>query len=149
IAHALRREAEALLIPTLGPFLAGKHQPRDNEERFALLEGCRYLNRPTALARLYAAIFAADPAQAKDLRTGHRYHAARAAALAGSGRGEDVPRLDAERKRWRQQARAWLRADLAAWDEAVTRDAATVTALREQLERWRVDPDLAGLRNAA
>src|SRR5262249_31753504 len=32
ICHLLRREAEALILPDLPAFLAGKHQPRDNSE---------------------------------------------------------------------------------------------------------------------
>src|SRR5262249_56598809 len=36
-SHVLRREAEALILPNLPAFLDGKYQPRDNNERLALL----------------------------------------------------------------------------------------------------------------
>src|SRR5262249_5242523 len=37
ICHVLRREAESLIVPNLPAFLAGELQPRDNDERLALL----------------------------------------------------------------------------------------------------------------
>jgi hypothetical protein len=40
---------------------------------------------------------------------------------------------------------AWLRADLAAWGEEEASRAATAA---RTLGRWRVDPDLAGIRDA-
>ena len=41
IAHILRREAEALILPGLPAFLEGKYQPKDNDERLALLGVCQ------------------------------------------------------------------------------------------------------------
>jgi serine/threonine-protein kinase len=82
------------------------------------------------------------------LATECRYPAARCAALAGCGLGEDGAKLgEAERARWRRQARAWLRADLAVW--AKTLDGGSRAArvlLRKMLAHWQVEPDLAGLR---
>ena len=74
----------------------------------------QFANRPLALARLYAAAFAADPGLTKDLAAGHRYRAARVAAQAGCGQGADATDLGKKRARWRAQARQWLRADLTA-----------------------------------
>ena len=112
IFHVLRREAETLILPTLHAYLDGKYQPVDNEERFALLDGCRYMNRPCAMARLYTEAFAADPQLAEDYGLAHRLNAARAAALAGCGRGDDGANLEgeAERTRWRRTAghSTWL-----------------------------------------
>jgi serine/threonine-protein kinase len=145
-SHVLRREAEALILPNLAAFLDGKYQPQDNNERLALLGAGQFANRPRALARLYADAFAADPGLAEDLAAGHRYRAARAAALAGCGRGADAAGLgEAEAKRWRDQARRWLRADLTAWDKA-SASAPTTRQLRQTLTGWRDDPDLADLR---
>src|SRR5262249_43942156 len=110
IWHVLRREAEALIFPNTMAFLEGKHQPRDNIERLALLGVCRFKNRTCAAARLYADAFAADPTLAEDPRSRQRYNAARAAAQAGCGRGTDAASVEeTERARWRKQARGWLR----------------------------------------
>jgi serine/threonine-protein kinase len=143
----LRREAERIILPKLPAFLEGKYQPQDNDERLALLGTCQFNNRPLALVRLYAEAFKAAPHLAQDIRSGHRYNAARAAALAGCGRGEEGGLSQQERTRWREQARQWLRADLAAWNKVLAGDTAQARELvRRALTSWRGDPDLAGLR---
>src|SRR5262249_27015215 len=119
--------------------------------------------------RLYARAFAADPDLADNLTTECRYRstqeepyyervesintearylAARCAALAGCGLGRDGARLSrAERTRWRQQARAWLRADLALWVKTLDSGSRPDLGLaRRMLTRWQVEPDLAGIR---
>jgi tetratricopeptide (TPR) repeat protein len=148
IWHVLRREAEDLIIPNVQAFLEGKYEPQDNDERLALLGVCQFTDRTRASARLYAEAFAAAPRLAQDLRAGHRYHAARAAARAGCGRGADAGGSgETERTQWRAQAREWLRADLAAWGQALDSDSATARAsVRQRLTQWRADPDLAVLR---
>jgi serine/threonine-protein kinase len=144
VLHVLRREAEAAILPDLPAFLDGKYQPRDNDERLALLGVCQFTNRSLALTRLYTDAFAADPNLAGDFRSGLRFGAARAAALVGCGRGEDAAGVgEPERARWRQQARQWLRADLAACHQALDRDPATARNLWP-IPMWRADPDLAG-----
>src|SRR5262249_40140686 len=45
IAHILRREAEALILPNLPAFLRGKYQPLDNDERLALVGICQFQGR--------------------------------------------------------------------------------------------------------
>ena len=65
IAHLLRREAENMILPNLPAFLEGKYQPRDNDERLALLGACQFMNRSRAMARLYANAFAAAPSLAR------------------------------------------------------------------------------------
>jgi serine/threonine-protein kinase len=149
ICHILRREAEGMILPNLSAFLDGTYQPRDNDERLALLGACQFTNRTRATARLYAEAFAAAPALADDLGAGHRYSAARAAALAGCGHGADATGLgEDERGRWREQARQWLRADLAARVHALDADpTAARTGVRTALARWRADPDLACVRD--
>jgi eukaryotic-like serine/threonine-protein kinase len=149
IPHILRREAEALILPSLPAFLEGKYQPRDNVERLALVGACQFRGRRAAEAGLLAAAFAADAKLAEDPVAGLRYRAARAAAVAGCGGGADGAALsEPERTRWRRQAVAWLRLDLAAWtkrlEAAQTADRALV---QKALARWREDPDLAGLRD--
>src|SRR5262249_33731274 len=126
IYHVLRREAEGMILPGLPAFLDGKYQPRDNDERLALLGVCQFANRTRAMARLYAAAFATAPALADDLVASHRYNAARAAAQAGCGHGADATGLgEDERRRWRDQAREWLKADLAARARALDAGSAT------------------------
>jgi serine/threonine-protein kinase len=151
IAHSLRREAEAMILPNLPAFLDGKYQPRDNDERLALLGVCQFTNRTCTAARLYSDAFAADAHLAEDPRSGHRHNAARAAALAGCGLGEDGSKLDAaERARWRRQARDWLRADLAAWAKTLDGGSpAARTLVRKALAQWQVHPDFTGLRESS
>jgi eukaryotic-like serine/threonine-protein kinase len=148
IFHILRREAEALILPQLPSFLRGSYQPQENDERLALLGVCQFQGLDGAAARLYADAFASDPALAEDRASEHRYRAARYAARAGCGLGKNGTTLgEAERTRWRKQARAWLQADLAA--RAKTLSGASDEAreqVRQTLTRWQVDPDLAGLR---
>jgi serine/threonine-protein kinase len=149
VCHVLRREAESMILPNLPAFLDGKYRPQDNDERLALLGACQSMNRTRAMAGLYAEAFDAAPSLADDLGTDHRYNAARAAAQAGCGRGADATGLgEEERARWREQARQWLRADLAAraraWDADPT---ATRGAVRQALTRWRNEADLACVRD--
>jgi serine/threonine-protein kinase len=148
MCHVLRREAESLILPNLRAFLNGKYQPQDNDERLAVLGACHFKNRTRAMARLYADAFAAAPALADDLVAGHRYNAARVAAQAGCGHGADATGLgQEERARWRQQAQQWLRADLTARARALAADsAANRGAVRLALMRWRIEPDLACVR---
>ena len=149
IAHILRREAEALILPSLPAFLKGEYQPKNNDERLALVGICQFQRRRAAEAGLLAAAFAADPKLAENPDSGLRYRAARAAAVAGSGGGADGAALsEPERARWRQQARAWLLLDLAAWTKRLeAAKPADRAEIRKALPRWREDPDLAGLRD--
>ena len=82
------------------------------------------------------------------LNTECRYIAARCAALAGSGLGNDGTALsDAERARWRQQARDWLQADLTAWEKILGDGSENDRELTKRMMiYWEVDPDLATLR---
>jgi tetratricopeptide (TPR) repeat protein len=170
IVHILRREAEALILPDLPAFLRGEYQPLDNDERLALVGICQFQGRSHAAARLYADAFASDPGLAnrliaisrsravlgdkqpvsrvEDLATECRYPAARCAALAGCGPGDDAGKLDAaERARWRKQAREWLRADLTVWVKMLDGGStAAHVAVGKLLTLWHADPDLAGLR---
>jgi tetratricopeptide (TPR) repeat protein len=101
-------------------------------------------------ARLYAKALAAAQRLTEDLRAGHRFNVACAAALAGSGHGDDVAGLaEPQRSALRKQAREWLRLDLLAWAKKMeTGTAADRIQARETLSPWPRDPDLAGLRDA-
>jgi serine/threonine-protein kinase len=115
VSHVLRRQAEALILPNLPAFLQGKHQPKDNDERLALLGICQFQGLYGAAANLYAEAFAADPDLADQLTTECRYRTlreeqpiddrmeplntecryldARCAALAGCVLGKDGAKL--------------------------------------------------------
>jgi serine/threonine-protein kinase len=173
ICHILRREAEALILPNLPAFLRGEYQPLDNDERIALAGTCQSQGLDGAAARLYADAFAADPdladdlatqclhlaarraeqpaGRVEDLNTECRYPAARCAALAGCGLGKDGARFsEAERARWRYQAREWLQADLAVWTKALDGGPEAARDLaKKMLMLWQVDPDMAGLRESS
>jgi hypothetical protein len=129
--------------------LRGEERPGDEAERLAFADVAYKKSLPATAARLYIEAFASDRRLEGDLRAQHRYNAACAAALAGSGRGEDDPPPDEPaRRRLRWQALAWLGADLDAWAAALGRTNEQGRAtVRWTLRRWEVDPDLAGLRD--
>jgi serine/threonine-protein kinase len=73
-----------------------------------------------ASARLWAEAFAASPSLAADIASSNRFQAARAAALAATEGGPERPPPDGRSPaRWREQALAWLEADLAASSSAL------------------------------
>jgi len=146
--HTLLREAARVILPDLPAFLDGKYQPKDNDERLALVGICRSLGRYRAAARLYADAFVSAPPLADDLVARHRYLAAWAAAQAGCGRGTDAAGVEGtERARWRRQAREWLRAELAAWVRVLDFDPeARRGVVRKALIHLREDPGLACVR---
>ena len=134
----------------LAEVLAGKATATDNRERLGLAEVCRLKGRHVAAARFFADAFAAQAKLADDLKAGHRYNAACCAAMAAAGQGLDADKLDdQEHRRLRQQALAWLRADLeqrVKLSEAGKPEDRQV--MRATLERWQRDTDLAGVRDA-
>jgi serine/threonine-protein kinase len=170
ISHILRREAQAMILPNLPASPSVEYQPEDNAERIALLANCQFRELYGAATRLFADAFAADPGLAEELikdcldraargdeqpigrleelNTECRYPAARSAALAGCGLGADASQLsEADRTRFRNQAREWLKSDLAVWAKALDGSSrATRVRAKKMLTQWRADPDLAGLR---
>jgi serine/threonine-protein kinase len=132
-------------------FQKGNYTPASNDERIGLAEWCQIKKLHHTATGLYAAVFAADPRLADDLRAGHRYNAACFAALAAAGQGEDAGKLDdKERTRLRQQARDWLRADLVLRRKQLeTGKPADRAAMQQALRHWQKDSDLAGLCDSA
>ena len=103
---------------------------------------------PAAVARFIGEAFAEAPGLADDLRRRLRYIAACAAALAAAGKGKDTASIDLEgRNGLRRQALTWLRADLAAWVGALDSNPAARGDVWKALTLWRVDPDLACVRD--
>jgi tetratricopeptide (TPR) repeat protein len=139
--------------PLLSGMLAGCDQPRDNAERLALADLCRqpFVRRYALAARLYTDAFSAEPTLADDLRERHRFNAARAAALAGCGHGQDAARLDDyEKARLRRQALSWLQSELLLLKTQARGDRPPAHAtLRQVLRLWQRTQDLAEVRDQA
>jgi eukaryotic-like serine/threonine-protein kinase len=149
IGNLLRRESERLMLPHLDEFLKGSYRPVDNDERLAMSGACYFRHFNRALAQLYVDAFAADPGLAANRSIPHRYNAACVAALAAAGKGADTANLsDIERAHWREQARQWLQAELAAQVTVLkSGSAADGKRAMDWLAGWFTDSDLAGLRD--
>jgi serine/threonine-protein kinase len=147
--HLQRCQRLRALEARLPAVVQGKDLPAAGECLEAA-ELCFIKKHYATAARLYAEAFAATPQLTEDLRAGHRFNAARAAALAGGGHGDDAAGLrEPERAGLRRQARDWLRLDLDAWAKKVdTGTEADRIQAQKTLAPWRDDPDLAGLRDA-
>src|SRR5262249_37667467 len=99
--------------------------------------------------QFYVQAFANNPRLAEDFKVGHRYKAARAAAIAAAGFGSHTLD-DKERARLRQLALNWLRADLAAWSEwsrSENLEAKDHLNSLAVLKSWKTDPALDGVRD--
>jgi len=147
------REAERLveLDRKLPAILAGKARPLDALESLGFAQLCHPKKLYGASARFWSEAFQAQPKLADDMQGQNRYNAACDAALAGSGQGkDDLPLDDAARARWRNQAIDWLKADLTAWSKLLGSGPPQVRqSIQQALQHWKVDTDLAGLRDAA
>jgi Tfp pilus assembly protein PilF len=144
------RQCERLveLDEKLRGFLDGTAMPANAAERIQLAQVCYTKRLHRAAASLYAEAFTAEPKLADDLGASHRYNAARAAALAGCGVGNDADKLDEKEKaQLRGQALGWLRADLAAWTKEMAKNTPEArSAVREKMRHWQADADFAGVR---
>ena len=145
-----RLEKEALLGNRLEAILRGDDRPGDNPERLTLAQMCADTKRHAAAVRFWAEALAAEPKLGDDRQAQHRYNAACAVALAGSGQGKDDPPPDDARKaKLRSQALGWLKAELAAWTKMLDDgDAQSRAQVVQTLQHWKVDTDLAGVRDA-
>jgi serine/threonine-protein kinase len=149
VERQLQRCEDLLALEARLPaVLRGETRPIDAADRLRFAEVCLLTKRFADAARLFEKAFTDRPQLADDVQAAHRYNAACAAALAGGGQGADGDKLStSERARWRQQARAWLQADLAVWagklESGTAADRAQVKTL---MRHWQADADLAGLR---
>jgi hypothetical protein len=104
------------------------------------------LKRYATAVQLYGRAFKAEPKL-------DRYEGARAAVLAGAGQGDEAGKLAEPAKiKLRQQARAWLQADLdrqaAQLKEANAKlDRKLIQQIAQRLASWPKDPDLAAVRD--
>jgi hypothetical protein len=146
-AHRAYCESLIALDGRLAAVLRGTDRPVDDREclRFSTL--CQVKKRYAAAVRFATEAFTHAPMLAENLRAHARYDAACAAAQAGCGLGDDAATLsDAERGRWRKQAREWLQADLNAWSKFLDGNPSNRLRTGKAMAHWQVDPDLARLR---
>jgi tetratricopeptide (TPR) repeat protein len=127
----------------------GGEEPRNPAEQSDLACFCAtHKQQYHRAARWYSAAFEARPELVEEPGDARRYHAACAAALAASGRGEDAAGLDdKERARWRKQALDWLRTDLALWSGHLEKKPGTGAAVDRVLQGWQRIAALASLRD--
>jgi Flp pilus assembly protein TadD len=127
--------------------LRGEEKPGP-AERAEFAEACHFLRRHAEAARLYEEAFAAAPALAGGDPSAARYAAACAATQAVCGGGEGAADLDEKaRAHWRNQALAWLRAELAARLGSLQQAAPPARgALLAALKDWQYERHLAGVR---
>jgi serine/threonine-protein kinase len=129
--------------------LRGETKPGSAAEQLEFAQLCQYKQLYLASARYFSEAFATEPDLADNLRSDHRYDAARSAAFAGCGRGRDAAKLsEKERSHWRKQACAWLQADLALRSKQLDTDTPDMLAeVRRTLHVWQHHLDFAGLRD--
>jgi tetratricopeptide (TPR) repeat protein len=141
------------LAPRLLAILQGEAEPAGAAERLSYAQLCYFEKHYVAAARFWADAFAAEPKLGDEVPTCHRYSAACAAALAGVGQGVDAKNLsELEQARWRQQALAWLQADLAYWAERLQQGDKQGPGEGQWyfwLGLWQRHPDFAGVRDEA
>ena len=147
LAQLRRCERLIALQDRLPAVLEGKDKPADAAETLEFAELCGLQGQMVAAARLYAEALDASPRLAGDLHAEHRYRAACAATLVGCGRGANAAGLsEAERARWRQRAREWLRAEVTLWTSVLDGGPhADRFLVAQKLARLWADPQLDGL----
>jgi tetratricopeptide (TPR) repeat protein len=147
------RETERLarLDDRLPAVLNGKDRPTNAIECVLFAQLCQtYRQHYGTAARFYAEAFVGQVPLGENLQAGHRYNAARAAALAGCGQGKDTAHQGAmQRLHWRRQALTWLWADLRAWRQVLARGPIRARAVvGEKMRHWLADADMSGVRDA-
>jgi predicted Zn-dependent protease len=148
LADQIRR-AERLreFFARLPGILKGEDRPKDNAERLGWAWNCYLLGQFHSATRLWDEALTADPAAGDDLKAGHRYSEACAAALAGCGLGNDGPADEAARAALRRQALGLLRADLAQRAKRLDADGPGRAEALLNLEHSTRDADVACIRD--
>ena len=146
LAEAERRAALAGRLPAL---LKGEQLPKDLAERLAVAQMCFATKRFAAAARFWAEALASDPKLAENRQTQIPYNAACAASLAAAGQGNDDPKpQDDAKAKLREQALAWLKAELSAWKRvSTTVEPSSPELVAKTLAHWKQDSDLAGVHD--
>lgn len=123
--------------------------PAQPVELLEMAQICRkYKKEYPSAVQLYQDLFKAQPALLENNQC--LYEAARAAALAGSGAGEQGAKLNEEEKaKYRGQAITWLEASLRLYAAgAKENDLDSLLRAVHSLPLWQKEPALAGLRDA-
>ncbi len=142
-----RTQRRATLAPRLIAVVGGKAQPADAAEALEFAYLAHDQQKFATASRLFDRAFEIEPKLAEDRDNSHRYNAACAAALAVSGQGHDEPPLDeTSRARLRRRAYQQLKADLDGWEALRHGQPFERARMQQFLSRWKVAPDLAGLR---
>jgi hypothetical protein len=134
----------------LSTVLTGKELPRNQQEGLEFADFCvQYKQYYLAATRFYADAFAGEPKLADDLNAWHRYNAARAAALAAAGKGEDARGIGIDEWAWLQQrAHDWLRAELEALAKLVKNgNSESQRVVQQRLGHWQKDAGLVAVRD--
>jgi serine/threonine-protein kinase len=128
--------------------LEGKKKASGQELADSARVCLEFLRRYPTAVQLYRQAFQSKPG-GETLAGRYRFLAARAAALAGAGQGDEAAGLSAdERAGMRAQARAWFRADLDHYARQLPQaQPALVLYLIEELAQRLNERDLAGLRD--
>jgi serine/threonine-protein kinase len=132
------------LASRLKDFLDGSTPLPDAATTIELAEICHARGLYPDAFKLWVSAFGSDPELERSLESGNRYAAACSAALAGCRQQPD-PWADREAgatQRYRMQALAWLRDDLAGIEAASSQPEADVKSLSRLLKLRRRDPDL-------
>jgi tetratricopeptide (TPR) repeat protein len=94
---------------------------RSTDDWLPLAQLCYVRGHYATAVEFYAKAFVASKELADDCRTGHRFNAACAAALAAAGKGNDAAgRADSQKRSWRRQTHEWLERDLEHWTELIS-----------------------------
>jgi tetratricopeptide (TPR) repeat protein len=132
----------------LPEYLSGVSKPSSPEERIELAELCAYKRLYRAAVRFYDEAFSPLSVRTAPLVGAHRYNAACSAALAGCGQGQDAEKPDEQqRTRLRLQALGWLRGTLETVGRLIDSQPARRADLAKELNHWKTDPDLEGVRD--
>jgi serine/threonine protein kinase/Tfp pilus assembly protein PilF len=147
------KECERLveLDARMSRVLAGQETVANARERIVFAKICYRKRQFEQAAQFYQEALAQEPGLADDLKSGHRYNAARCAALAAIGAGKGTGSLvDEQRARRHRQARQWLSADLQRHTRAMENGApAPRAATVRMIQYWLRDPVLRGVREDA
>jgi tetratricopeptide (TPR) repeat protein/serine/threonine protein kinase len=96
----------------------------------------------------FQAAFVANPKLTTDPKKRLRLLGAVAGVLAAAGKGKDALSLTPDDKStMRQQALAWLKADLAAWDNLLQLKANNASLIQSTLKFWKKAGDFASVRD--